>query len=384
MTAQQVQTAVPFLMDRTFPPQAAGEFAKMLEASGVVDDFQAWDQLLSWMTGTLWKPENTALANIMKDPDSFADAFLLAAYATAATNKIGVAVSTDAIRRGPAELMQTMLTLASATEGRTTLLIGAGELKQAKPFGYRRAEGLKRLEDTLRIFRLLMECEGPFDYAGHHWNYRRAWVGGARSRLPQIWALGGGPQLRELAAKYADGFNTTIPGAFSTPEAFAAEVKDLKRMLEDNGRDPEKFTFGIWAAGLVHEDSEVVERVLANPIAKYMAAVFGRLNQADWKKEGLEPIFPADWHYALKLLPAEQSDYQVSETVARTSMEHARRSWMSGSPKEVAAQIQPYVDAGATWVSVSDTMPLFLPPEETATAIESTIEVCRLLKQGAG
>lgn len=228
MTSRTVQTALPFTSGRTIPPQTAGEFARALDASGVVDDFQSVDQLVSWTTRQLWKPANTPLATATADPDSFADAFLLAAYASAAARRLGLAVSTDAIRRGPAELMQTMLTLASATDGRVALTLGAGELKQAKPFGYKRSEGLKRLEDQLRISRRLLDCDEPFDIDGNHWTYPRAWIGAGRLGTPEIWTMGGGPKPAELSAQYADGWSTAIPNAFFTPEAFGTEVKRIR------------------------------------------------------------------------------------------------------------------------------------------------------------
>ncbi|MGH3556324.1 MAG: LLM class flavin-dependent oxidoreductase [Mycobacterium sp.] len=325
---------------------------------------------------------NTPLANTIKDPDSFADAFLLAAYATAATQRLGLAVSTDAIRRGPAELMQTMLTLASATDGRVALTLGAGELKQAKPFGYKRSEGLRRLEDHLKISRRLLECDEPFDFDGHHWAYRQAWIGAGKLRRPEIWTMGGGPKLAELSAKYADGWSTAIPNAFFTPDAFGKEVKRIKDLLERNGRDPDDFTFGIWATVMLHNDPEVLEHAMSNPLVKYMAAAFGRLNQADWEVEGIEPVYPRDWHYALKLLPAQESPEKVDAIVAQTPVEMCRRGWFWGNPKEVASSIQAYVDAGATWVSVGDMMPLLLPVEHAPASIDRQIETCRILKQG--
>ncbi|MEB3072112.1 LLM class flavin-dependent oxidoreductase, partial [[Mycobacterium] vasticus] len=273
MTNATVQTALPFTFGRTIAPQAAGEFARAIEASGVVDDFQSVDQLVSWTTRQLWKPENTPLANVVADPDSFADAFLLAAYASATTQRLGLSVSTDAIRRGPAELMQTMLTLAGATDRRVAITLGAGELKQAKPFGYKRSEGLKRLEDHLKISRLLLDCDEPFDFDGHYWTYRQAWIGSGKLRKPEIWTMGGGPKLAELSAQYADGWTTAIPNAFFTPEAFGREVKRIKDLLEKNGRDPDTFAMGIWAAVMLHDNPEILDRAMSNPLVKYMAAV---------------------------------------------------------------------------------------------------------------
>jgi len=101
-----LRTAIPFGPDRTAPASLAVDFAKMMEASGAVDQFLAWDQLVSWWPKALWTPENTFLAEVSGDPDSFNDAFMLAAIAAATTTNLGIGVTTDAVRRGPAELMQ--------------------------------------------------------------------------------------------------------------------------------------------------------------------------------------------------------------------------------------------------------------------------------------
>jgi len=375
-----VETAVPLLFDRWSPPQLAGQGARILEQSGVVDHLYVWDQLISWWPKALWRPDHAPLAETMADCDSFADAFVIAAMAAAVTDNLGVGVSTDAVRRGPAELMQTMLTLAAATEGRATLMLGAGEAKQTQPFGYRRAEGLARLEDTLRLCRLLVECEEPFDFEGRYWTFRRAWLGGARPYRPKIWAVGGGPQLIDLAARYADGFVTAVPLAVTSPERYAEQVADIKRRLEGYGRDPEVFDFAVMAQTLLHDDQELIRRSLDNPLLRWIAAVFGRLNQAAWEDEGIEPVFPRDWHYAVKLIPTEWTAdevYAVTEKVPETML---RKSFYHGPVKEVAATLDEYVQAGATWVATVDLLPLVLPADEAVAALDRWVDVCRALK----
>src|SRR5271167_2439665 len=136
MSHRIARTAVPVTIDRNFPAPMFGEAVKALKASGVVDDVQLWDQLTSWWPPLLWTPENSPMANVMPDVDSFPDVFAYAAYAAAVAPGLGAAISTDGIRHGPAELMQTMLTLANITEGESIFMLGAGEVKQARPFGW--------------------------------------------------------------------------------------------------------------------------------------------------------------------------------------------------------------------------------------------------------
>ncbi|AFR48211.1 LLM class flavin-dependent oxidoreductase [Gordonia sp. KTR9] len=378
---RQVETMVPYLGDRNIDPRMAGAFARALEASGVVDYMQTWDQLTSWWPQSVWTPANTPRAATgMADPDSFADPFILAGIGAASTESLGVGVSTDAIRRGPAELMQSMLTLGHAARGRAALMIGAGELKQAKPFGYKRSEGLSRLEDHFRLYRQLIEAKEPFDFEGNHWTLSKGWIGSAAPFPLRIWGMGGGPQFLKMTAKYADGLSTAIPCAFSTPDQFASMVANLKVDLEKAGRDPEDFDFAVWAMSLVHEDPHVIDRAFDNPLVRWVSAAFGRLHSDDWHKEGIEPAFPPGFHYALKMLPAQATVADVEHISSRVSDEMNRRSWFHGSPKEVAASLREYVDAGATCVTVLDFMPLLLGPEEDEKYLIRQLECARLLK----
>lgn len=380
-TKAKVETAIPLLFDRWSPPAVTCQGAQLLEQSGVVDYLYVWDQLVSWWPRVLWQPEHTPLAGTMADCDSFADAFVMAAMAAATTERLGVGVSTDAVRRGPAELTQTMLTLAAATEGQATLMLGAGEAKQTNPFGYNRAQGLARLEDVLQLFRLLLECDEPFDFEGRFWTFRSAWLGTARPYRPKIWAMGGGPQLIDMAARYADGFVTAVPLAISAPERFAEQVTDIKQSLERYGRDPEAFDFAVMANVLLHEDHAVIMRSFDNPLLRWIAAVFGRLNQGDWESEGIEPVFPRSWHYAIKLVPTEWTLDKVHAVTDKVSSEMLLKSFYHGGVKEVAAALDGYLQAGATWVAAVDLLPLVLPADQATSALDRSVALCQILKE---
>src|ERR1700741_3270144 len=114
----KVRTAVPIVADRHFPAAAFGEAARAIAGSGVVDDIQVWDQLTSWFPQGLWTIDRTPLAAVMPDCDSFPDAFVMSAYGAAAAPGTGLVLSSDPARRGPGELIQSLLTLANVYEGK--------------------------------------------------------------------------------------------------------------------------------------------------------------------------------------------------------------------------------------------------------------------------
>jgi phthiodiolone/phenolphthiodiolone dimycocerosates ketoreductase len=381
MSDSKLEVVVPNWVDRSLPPEVFLEVARQIDASPDVDYMQLWDQMTFLLPRSLWTPEITPMANVIADIDSFPDWYVMAAYAAQAFPDLGIMLSTDSIRRGPAEFLQTALTLANVTKGKLQIHMGAGEVKQCQPFGWKRAQGLDRLEDNLRIFHKFMESDAPIDFEGHHWKLDQAWIGqGAKQYRPGLWTMGGGPRIIDIGTSYADGFGTCVPWVWSSPEHCAEEIGKIKEQLERKGRDPEQFRFGVWAGLLVHEDPEKIDAGLDHPIIRWLTAIFGRIIQSDWLKEGIEPPFPPDYHYAIKLKPIKIGPEEAQEILGRTTREHAERSWIRGTPAEVAAEVQGYIDAGASFVSLMDCLPLTLEPEDSMQGTRRSIEITQRIK----
>lgn len=375
-----VETAIPYGNNRNLPTSQIGPFAETMAQSGVVDAFWAWDELTSWFPKHLWTPEHTGFADVLP-LHSTNDPFLLAAMAMQAQPSLGVHLSTDAVRARPAELVRTMMTIASASQRRPVLAIGAGELRQAKPFGYSRKEGLGRLEDILKLSRLLWERDEPFDFEGNFWTLRKACLGSVRpERRPEFWALGGGPKLLELAAQYADGFEINAPVGTLDPEHWAGQVKNMKDRVEAHGRDPEKFGFGVWFATFMHDDPDVLDRAFNNPLMKFFAPIFGRSSQSAWRREGLEPVMPLDYNYAVKFNPFELTEDEAQAIVDRVPAKMVEKALHVGTPKECANVARSYVESGATFVGLVDVLPLVLGPAEADAAGGRALEFMAHLK----
>lgn len=384
MSKRQVETMIAIGSDRSIPLDAFAQSARALRDSGVVDYIHIWDQMQGWFPPPLWTPENAPLAAFFPDLDSFMDPYAASAYALAAAPGMGVTIGTDAIRRGPAEIQQTMMTLANMGQGRAVLQMGAGEIKQTLPFGWKRSEGLKRLEDQLRFHQAYWNAKDdePVDMAGNCWTFDKAWIGKTRTHRPKIWALGGGPRLVEISTSYADGFATCAPVVASSPERFAVTVRKMKEVLEAKGRDPEQFDFCIWVNAMLHEDKEVISRALDNPINRWMAAVTGRLNMADWAADGIESVMPVDWHYANKYIPKNVNDLkEINDVIGRVTRRMAELSFVRGTPAEVASYLQGFIDAGANVVDMQDALAAVLEPADAAASLGRHLDLCRRIKE---
>ena len=375
------ETAMPVVLDRNFPIEMFAAAVQGLQASGVVDTVQMWDQMTGWNPRCLWTPDKVPMAKVIPDLDSFADWFPMVGYGAAVAPQLNYVISVDSLRRGPAELTQSMMTLANITKGKATFHIGAGEFKQAQPFGWDIKPKMGRLEDFYKIFDAFRgNNETPIDYQGKHTTLDQAWLGVARPYTPKIWGLGGGAKIVDLATTYADGFATMGVMVWSSPQHAAEEIGKMKAKLAEKGRDPEAFGFGAYIPCLLHEDATLIDRALDHDLSRWHATIWGRINQGDWEKEGLPAPMGKDWHYANNLLPVRVGEAEAREMINRSTRRHVEKSYLWGSPEDVAKQMQAFADAGVNWIGVLDVMPALLQPEEAATAITRSIEVCRVLK----
>ncbi|MEA2169134.1 MAG: phthiodiolone/phenolphthiodiolone dimycocerosates ketoreductase [Solirubrobacteraceae bacterium] len=380
---RDVMTAVNHWPSRFQPPQAAAEVARALEAAPGVDWFQTWDQLVSFMPQGLWRPEVTPMAALSSDCDSYFNAGMIAMLAANAAPGLNITTTLDAVRIGPAELLQQMLTIAATTPARVALQLGAGELKQCKPFGYKRSQGLSRMEDIFVIVRKLLAGDGLVSHEGNHWTYRDAWIGNHYPKVPELWALGGGPKLIDIATSHADGFMSMVPSAFWSADQWGTQVAAVHSQLEAKDRDPADFVCGFWPFVLCYETDDQRERLFNSPIVKWMAAVFGRLHHGDWAEEGENLIFAEDWHYALRMLPHAMSQAEVDDVVSKVTPSMIEKSYFVGTPAEVAAQLRPWVEAGADYIAPSDMAPAVLELDEQEGAMVRMVELCGHLKGAA-
>ena len=377
-----IRTGIGIWSSRFLDPRGTADYTRGMEAAGHIDQFVIWDQLTSWWPNSMWLTENTPLAEFAPDMDSLTDSFATAAFGLVGVEKMGWAVATDAIRREPAELAQTMLTLAMATQGRSSICLGAGEVRHINPFGRKRSIGLKRLEESLQIMRLLLREDHLVEFDGELWKLRDAWLGNAgKDRRPEVIAMGGGPQLTDMALRHADGLGAGVPFVYTDPDVYGDAVQGYRKTLGQLGRDPDEFTFALHHVIFIVGDDDDFENYVDNPLLKWWAATGGRFEQSDWRKYGMEPPFPDDWHYAWKMKPNSMTMDEINEVLAKVPPEMVRKTFLHGTPKQNAEQIRPYAERGCNLNLIADLAPLLIPTQPEVT-IKQSSEICRMVKEG--
>lgn len=236
------------------------------------------------------------------------------------------------------------------------------------------------MNEALQILRLLWDAKEPVNFTGEVWTLKDAWIGaGGQQNRPEVVAMGGGPKLVEMALAHADGMGTGAPFVYADAGKYAAAVADWRQRLTANGRASEGFTFALHHITFILRNKDEFEQYVDNPLLKWYAATGGRINMADWAPEGIEPVMPLDWHYALHMKPNSIPHQEIREIISRVTPEMVRKTFFHGTPADIAAEIKPFVAAGANLNLIADLAPLLMPVDPAQT-IEASAEICRLLK----
>src|ERR1700748_175010 len=122
------------------------------------------DHMGSFCPDPTWTPEFTDLAPASPSPHRHLDGLAVAAAAAALTKNVPlVSAVVDTVRRHPAMLAQTALTIDHVARGRFVLGVGSGESENTLPDRFEFARPVARFEEALRLIRLLWESHGPGD-----------------------------------------------------------------------------------------------------------------------------------------------------------------------------------------------------------------------------
>ena len=148
------------------PASAAIAAARRREAQGF--DAVWWaDHFLHWFPNDIWTPDLVPQAAAQPSPHVWFDPVPMIAAAATATERISLGTGvTDVVRRHPASVAQTALTLDHISGGRFLLGVGTGEALNLEPFGMANTRPMSRLEEALTIIRHFMSSPEPLDFAG--------------------------------------------------------------------------------------------------------------------------------------------------------------------------------------------------------------------------
>jgi phthiodiolone/phenolphthiodiolone dimycocerosates ketoreductase len=308
------------------------------------------DHMVSFWPDSIWTPEFTDLATVSPSPHRYLDSFAVAAALAAVTERVPIATCVaDTVRRHPAMLAQTALTIDHISKGRFILGLGSGELENTVPYGFDFEKPVGRFEEALSVIRLLWESDGPVDFEGrfYHLHHARMDTELYQGRPPRIWIGGSGPRMLSIAGRHCDGW---WPVGSFTPEDYDRQLTALRAAAEAAGRDPAAITPACMLPALIGEPDEVAEMARAPLVKAYLLQVRGDVLKA----RGFDHPLGEGWKGIHDIDPGALTRERVLEFLGQVKPEMVRAALPTGTSAEVARQIAAYVQAGARVCKVLD------------------------------
>lgn len=325
------------------------------------------DHLLHWFPPSIWTPDLAPMAAAQPSPHVWMDPFAMVAAAAGATDTIRLGVGvTDTVRRHPASLAQTALTLDHVTRGRFILGVGTGEELNLAPLGMRNARPLARLDEALQVIRLLFSTPDEVDFEGEHVVLRGAAVGlrPYGDAPPPVWVAAHRPKGLALAGRLGDGW---MPLA-TDPARYAEMLAVVEGAAGEAGRAGAVTPGGYTRVVLAEDDDTARTAAARSTLLRFIAltapsetfTAHGAVHPLGEGVFGLTRFRPTGLsrQEALRLADAVPGEVVLDTVVA-------------GTPATVAARLAAIVRAGARHLQVVNMTPLADPA--LAAASESLL-----------
>ncbi len=193
---------------------------------------------------------------------------VLLAYVSALTSELGLGCSVFVLPyRQPVTFAKQLAGLDLMSGGRLTVGLGIGHSDERAPaLGAARGRRAARFEEAMEVMGRLW-AGGPVDFAGEFLRLEGVEVdGGPLQRpRPRLWLGGHAEPALRRAVRHADGW---MGAGASGPEAFASQLQMVRRLLEEEGRDPESFALSKRVYVMVDEDGARARGRLAGTAAE--------------------------------------------------------------------------------------------------------------------
>ena len=301
------------------------------------------DHMVSFWPDSIWTPEFTDLAVASPSPHRHLDGMAVAAAAAVLTENVPLVTSVvDTVRRHPASLAQSALTIDHLAKGRFILGLGSGEAENIEPYGFDFDRPVSRFEEALHVIRLLWDSDGPVSFDGQFYRLQHARLDTEPydGRFPPIWIGASGPRSLDITGRYADGW---WPAGAWTPQDYAQKLARVRGSAERAGRDPMAITPCFIQVCVMGGDDTALAQILDAPLVKsFLLQVSAELLGSF----GFDHPMGGGWRGFPDIDPAVLTRERIVDFLDRVEPEMILAVVPHGTPKQVARMVKEYVEAG--------------------------------------
>ncbi len=305
------------------------------------------DHLMGWYPQSIWTSDLVEVAKYQPSPHVFLDPFTAMAAVAVKTERMRFGTSvTDVLRRHPASLAQTALSVHHLSKGRMILGVGAGEGENLVPYGIPYDRPAARLAEAVHIIRLLWEADGPVSFDGEFWPLADAvlGLGPYEGRYPELWMAAHGPRTLDLVGQYADGW---LPIKLPV-DVYQQHLERIRASARRHGRDPQAITPSTWCYTVVAEDHETCHRLMEHPLLRGLALI---RSAEMFERHGMEHPLGKGYNALRDMVPSRMGREETLAAIHRIPMEILEEFVLHGTPEEIAAEIKRYEAVGLRhWV----------------------------------
>lgn len=286
-----------------------------------VHDYIIWTQALNRIHISCGSREAVEAAGPLSPPmfyESISNLAFLAGVTTTIRLGLGVLILPY---RDPVVTAKQLATVDALSKGRLVLGVGQGAAKSTQNvdfevLGISRKDKVPRTREYLEAMLRIWSEVSP-SYHGTYVNFDNATIypKPVQQPRPPIWIGGQADKSLDMVADYADGWLSF----WISPEQFPNAIAEVRRRLEQRGRDPEEFEVG-------------------TEIQIYLAET---TDQA--RHEAMPTLLAFEEGYA-----GTTGGFAEEKTSADT-LQEIWNSSLIGSPASVTAEMQRYVESGCTF-----------------------------------
>lgn len=300
------------------------------------------DHFAGFIPDSIWTPDITQLAFLQQSPHTYYELATIMGACAAVTERVRLVSSvTEPIRRHPALIAQTFLTLDHVSRGRAVLGIGAGEIENTEPYGLSYDGQVGKLREALEIIRLIWNTHEPFNYEGNYWKLKDA-VMSLRPSVegcpPPIWIAAHGPKMLELTAEYGNGWLPTL----LQPKDYGERLRVIHAHRKKKGKTG-VFTPALWNWCILDAEPSECERMMNTPLAKAFALL---LPASEWEKLGYDHPFGEEFHSLTDYVPMRYDRETTLSAIDAVPQRVLESFYMIGDAEAMIKKLEDYVAQG--------------------------------------